>query len=325
MTGAPVEAALTLTVAIPTFRRPADLAELLPMLVAELAELSRGPDGPPVHARVLVVDNDPDGSAAPVVAGFDRALVRYVLEPQPGIAAARNRACEESKDADLLVFIDDDERPQGGWAANLLGTWRAHDVAAVTGPVVTEFDRPLDPWLAAGGIFDRWHRSSTRTGTELSDAATNNLLLDLRRVRALGLRFDVDLGLSGGEDSLFTRRLVAAGERIVWCAEAAVVERVRPERVNRRWMMMRAFSYGTIDCRVERALADRRAARLATRVRCVARGISRVGYGGARAALGLLVGSLQHQALGAQTMMRGAGLVLGSLGYTHQRYRQGRA
>ena len=60
------------------------------------------------------------------------------------------------------------------------------------------------------------------TGTRLEVAATNNLLLDLRAVRAAGLRFDVDLGTQGGEDTLFTRQLVASGGLLTWCAEAAL-------------------------------------------------------------------------------------------------------
>jgi glycosyltransferase involved in cell wall biosynthesis len=293
-----------------------DLAEILPMLVAQVNAVRKG-----VSADVLVIDNDAEASAAEIAADLDPNIVRYVVEPRAGIAAARNRALDESESRDVLVFIDDDERPSEAWLARLLETWRAHDVAAVTGPVISIVDGPVDPWLAAGGIFDRLHRSTTPTGADVASAATNNLLLDLNRVRRHGLRFADDLGLSGGEDTLFTRRLVAKGERIVWCGEAAVVEKVRPERVSRRWMLMRAFSYGTIDCRVARELAPDVAGRLMARLRCLGNGIARIGYGAARAGLGLVTASKRRQALGAQTSMRGVGLVLGALGYTHQRYR----
>jgi succinoglycan biosynthesis protein ExoM len=310
-----------LVVAVVSYRRPDDLAELVPQLVTQVRAVAS--DGH-VAARVLIVDNDADGSAAPAASAADPDVVGYVVEQRPGIAAARNRALDEAADADVLVFIDDDERPSDDWLAQLVGTWRATGAAAVTGPVHSIVDGPLDPWLAAGGTFDRWHRSSVPTGTTLASAATNNLLLDLRRLRALELRFAADLGLSGGEDTLLTRRLVAAGEDIVWCAQAPVTEHVRPDRVNRRWMLMRAFSYGTVDCRVERALASGAADRARVRVRCFVAGFSRLLYGGARALVGSAVRSQRNQALGLQTAMRGAGLVAGAAGYVHRRYRAGR-
>lgn len=308
-------------VAVATFRRRADLAELLPMLRSQAREVSAADPG--AAASVLVVDNDAHGSARGVV-GPGEDDVRYVIEARAGIAAARNRALEESAAADLLVFIDDDERPAEGWLARLLDAWRLYGAAAITGPVTSIVDGPLDPWLAAGGIFDRWHRTTTPTGSRLASAATNNLLLDLGRVRAHRLRFVDELGLSGGEDTLFTSQLVRLGERIVWCADAEVVESVRPERVSRRWMMMRAFSYGTIDCRVAVALAPKRTRRFAARLRCTGHGVARVGYGASRAALGFGTGAKRHQALGSQTLMRGLGLLLGSLGYTYRRYRVSR-
>src|SRR3954469_16278179 len=72
--------AKSVVVAVLTYRRTDRLAGLLPQLVQQAAA---------VGAAVLVVDNDPEASARPVAAG---SPVRYVHEPRPGIAAARNRA-----------------------------------------------------------------------------------------------------------------------------------------------------------------------------------------------------------------------------------------
>ena len=116
-------------VAVLTYRRPDDLAAVLPLLAAEAAAATGS------HARaveVLVVDNDPDAGARAQVAGLGIPGVRYVHEPRSGIAAARNRALDEAGSADLLVFIDDDERPHDRWLEHLLATWQrtgAHGVA----------------------------------------------------------------------------------------------------------------------------------------------------------------------------------------------------
>lgn len=311
--------ATAVTVAVATFRRPADLAALLPLLAAEAAGAERA--RPDVKTGIVVVDNDPAGSAADVVAAHP--AVRYVAEPTPGIAAARNRALAAADDADLLAFIDDDERPEPGWLARLLDTWADTGAAAVAGAVRTELPADADPWIVEGEFFTRQHRASLPTGTPLPSAATNNLLLDLAPVRRAGLRFDPAFGISGGEDELFTRRLVAAGGTIAWCAEAVVHEEVRPDRLNRRFLLLRAFSYGSLDARIEQHLAGSLPARTAARVRCVGMGLPRIGYGAVRWAYGRVTRSRWHDAYGSQLLMRGLGLLAGSLGLTFSRYGRG--
>ncbi len=273
-----------------------------------------------IHVDVLVVDNDPAETARGVVA--EHAAVRYVAEPMPGIAAARNRALAECAGIDLLAFIDDDERPLEGWLSALIRTHSATGAGAVAGPVVTMLTGEHDPWLDAGGFFARQHRASVMTGTEIDVAATNNLLLDLRQVRAMGIRFDVDFGLSGGSDTLFTRSFVAHGAKIVWCREAKVTEEVRASRLSRSWMLKRALSFGTTDVRVALKLAATRRARALARARSCLRGLPRVGLGANRYLLGLLWRSYRHQALGMATATRGCGLIAGAFGYSYQRYKR---
>ena len=183
-------------IAVLTYRRPAELAALLP-------ELTRQALGRPA-VRVLVIDNDPAASGASVVSSLKSDAVRYVHEPRPGIAAARNRALDEATSYDLLIFIDDDEWPNPTWLESMLEVHDRTASAAVVGPVISEYAAEPDPWIKAGRFFDRRRLPS---GTLIDVAATNNLLLDLRQVRAFGLRFDEAFGLSGGSDTLFTREL----------------------------------------------------------------------------------------------------------------------
>jgi len=320
VSGEPVRVA----VAVVTFRRPADLAELLPRLLAQVA----GPlsDEPGVRARVLVVDNDVvdgAGSAWPIVEPHGNA-VQYELEPTPGIAAARNRALTASLAAgdDLLVFIDDDERPVADWPVGLVRCWRDTGAGAVCGPVRSELPPDADPWIVAGQFFARRHRAGFATGREIASAATNNMLLDLAQVRRMGLRFDHAFGTSGGEDELFSRRLTAGGARMTWCAEALVDEVVRPDRLNRRWLLLRTFSYGSIDARIALTLAGSPAARTVARARAVGSGLARIGVGTLRWAYGRLRRSLRQDSFGTQTLVRGCGLVCGALGFSIDRYRR---
>ncbi len=310
-----------IVIAVLTYRRNDDLAELLPMLVQHAS----GIDG---ATSVLVVDNDPDGGAEPVVAAAvddrrggadDAPAVRYVHEAIPGIAAGRNRALEESRDARFLIFIDDDERPQDGWLEALLATARRTGAAAVVGPVESVFDVEPDAFVRAGNFF---RRRRPPTGTRLEVAATNNLLLDLGVIERLGLRFDAEFGLSGGSDTLFTRQLAQSGAELVWCDEALVFDRVPATRVTRTWVLDRAFRSGNSWARTSLALAPAGWRRWRVRAELAAVGGLRVLAGLAQAAWGRLGGGLTASANGHRRLRRGAGMIAGLFGHVHVEYRR---
>jgi len=296
-------APLRVTIAMLTYRRPDDLLAVLPMVLDQAA-------GVPDDVELLVVDNDPAGGAAATVAPFG-ARVRYEHEPTPGIAAGRNRALDAAADADLVIFIDDDERPTPGWLGSLLDVYRDSRPAAVVGPVVSEMAVPLEPWVEAGRFFDR---RRLPTGSPIDVAATNNLLLDLHVVRDLGLRFDAAFGLSGGSDTLFTRRLASSGARMLWCDEAIVTDVVPADRTTREWVLHRARRSGNSASRCAVALAGGAPQRLVVRTRAVAAGSVRVVTGTARSVLGRVTRSDVHDAKGRRTAARGRGMISGALG-----------
>ena len=298
---------VSLVVAVLTYKRPEKLSTGLPSILEHVRHVS----GPDVSASVLVIDNDPEASARAIVQTFRDDPVRYVVEPVPGIAAARNRALDESADTELLVFLDDDEWPEPGWLATLLDAWRASLPAAVMGRVVSRFEHPLSPWVEAGEFF---RRRRMPTGTRISVAAAGNLLLDLRQVRAHGVRFDDRLGLAGGEDTLFSRQLARAGGTMVWCDESAAVDFVPADRTTKRWVLTRAWSRGNASARVELILAEGAWETLTVRLRLAVRGIVRIVGGAARWLLGLVTFKLRHQARGARAVFRGAGIASGAFG-----------
>jgi succinoglycan biosynthesis protein ExoM len=298
-------------IAVLTYQRNDDLLELLPLLVAQLGERP---------GEVLVVDNDPDGSAASTVTGLDLARVRYVHEERPGIAHARNRALDEAGDAHVLVFIDDDERPDPAWLSSLLDCYQREQCVAVAGAVIPDVGRIDDPWIDAGGFFVRARHT---TGTELGAASTANLLIDLRRLEAMGsVRFDDRFGLSGGSDTLFTRELLARGGRIVWCDEAVVTDYIRTFRSNRAWVLQRHFRSGNSWARTSVELSQGRWATLVTRLRLTFAGVARVVLGTARAVVGTVVRSPRHQARGSRTAAHGRGMTQGAWGRVYVEYRR---
>lgn len=313
------ESPLTLTVAVLTFRRPEQLAELLPLLFEQTERLRAAYPGR-FDAGVLVVDNDPASSGAPATESHvDRTDLRYVVEHRPGISAARNRALSESTNSDLLVFIDDDERPSTDWLPLMVGTWLDSGAAAVAGAVQSTFDPPLDPWIEAGGFFTR---RRLPTGTIVEVAATNNLLLDLRRVRELGLTFDEDFGLSGGSDTLFTQALTSSGSSIAWCNEALVTDVVPTQRATKKWVLQRALRMGNSHGRVQVHNARGWKGRTRARLSIVAGGGARAAGGLATATVGLTTGSAARRAQGLRTAARGCGMLCAAVGYVYHEYRR---
>jgi len=298
-------------VAIPTFRRPAALRAVVTAVLEQLPDL-RAIDA---VGAILVVDNDPARSGEDTAAELG---VRYVAEPQPGIAAVRNRALDEvAGDADAVVFIDDDEVPEAGWIVRLVGRYLETSADAIAGRVITVFPPDCDPWVRASGAFVRPER---RDGIAMAEAATNNLLLDLGTVANLRLRFDERFGLTGGSDSLFTRQLTRRGGSIVWCQDAVVTEREEAVRFTRAWVLMRTFRFGNTWARVSIALAESPPARIRARAVSAAAGFVRVGQGFLLWIAGAATGSLARRAHGMRTVYRGAGNVAGSLGYAHDEY-----
>lgn len=314
---------LRVRVAVLTYRRPGDLADLLPRLLVQAESVQRDDTPDEVRADIVVVDNDPDGGARDFVESLaiDSAQVRVIYEHEvaPGISAARNRALSSADDVDVLVFIDDDERPSERWLALLLDTYRRYRSAAVVGPVISEYEVEPAAWVRAGRFFDR---RRLPTGSKVDVAATNNLLLDMRQIRAHRLTFDEQFGLSGGGDTMFTRSLHARGGTLIWCDEAIVIDVVPAARVTREWVLRRAFRSGSSWSATSLQLSPSGAQRALVRLRLTARGSVRLAGGAVRLVLGTISRSLGQRARGQRTIARGAGMVSGAWGHVYSEYQR---
>ena len=302
-----------LVVAIPTFRRPEALATALAAVREQVDDENARPAAA-MRCSILVIDNDPAASGEPIAA---RHGARYVTESRPGIAAVRNRALGECDGAAALLFLDDDEIPEPGWLRSMIAMYAETAPTAVAGRVVTRLPDDVEPWISEGGAFDRPVRTA---GQLLSEAATNNLLLDVDEVRRLGLAFDERFGLTGGSDSMFTLQLTRRGGTIRWAEDAVVIEQEDPARFTRSWVLMRTFRFGNTSARVRIALAPTPAGRAIERVRAFVRGAGRAVFGSARWAWGVVSRSIRHRAYGVRTASRGLGMIAGAIGYAHDEY-----
>ena len=333
-----------LTIAMLTYRRNDYLAQVIPELLTQADDVCDAQ----TTASVLIVDNDPQAGARAVVEAARAALAGeqsqaaepsraadsdaaaatsrlvYVHEPEPGIVAGRNRALSQAHGSDALVFIDDDEIPSPGWLKALVSTWRAQGCAAVTGPTPPTFEVAPSTWVIASGAFDSWEAAD---GAQVRSADTGNLLLDLAVVEDLGLRFDPRYGLTGGEDSLFTRQLTRAGGVIRFAAGAVVTKRVPAARARRTWVLERSLRSGSSWARVRIDTAgpadggaSGRLARLRLRLGYGAKGLAKAGIDGARAGVARIRGDVPAQARYEVSSRGGLGMVVGALGVHVREY-----
>ena len=229
------------SICIATCARPLGLARLL----ASLEQLER-PRG--VELEVVVVDNDPAGSAAPVLERHAHLPgLRSFVEPERNIARARNRAVREAR-GHWVAFVDDDEAVEPDWLAAYWRQLEATPCDGCFGPVLPRLEQVVTPWLDASAFF-AGPRLFSGAVVGPREMATNNALLraELFRDRA----FDPKLGLTGGEDSELFARMWRAGARFRWCDEARVVEWIPAARHRLGWLTRRAFRGGVVHTQLE--------------------------------------------------------------------------
>ncbi len=226
----------TVDVCIATYKRPVLLLELL-----ESLEKQKLP--PEVTLRAIVVDNDAAGSAQEVVAGFKNKAsfpITYDHETVQNISLARNR-CLSHVSGDYIAFIDDDERADENWLAELFSAMHRYSADAVFGPVLPVLPDNAPSWAVQGRFYERPRYSS---GTFLKDGFTNNALVKVSSVRGMTNLFDPKFGIIKGEDYDFFGRMFSMQNTYVWCDTALVHETVPPDRLTIKYWNCRCYNLG---------------------------------------------------------------------------------
>ena len=117
---------IRLSLVIPTHNRAEQLLVALRSVVRQSAD--------PALWECVVVNNASTDDTAERFAAFAAEHpginLRMVFEPEPGVSHARNRGLSEAR-ADLLAWIDDDERIGEYFIAAYLDFFDAHPGASV--------------------------------------------------------------------------------------------------------------------------------------------------------------------------------------------------
>jgi succinoglycan biosynthesis protein ExoM len=240
----------SVSLCIPTFRRPEGLRQLL----SHVAALTyRGPLG------VVVVDNDGDQRAGDAVvremqSGFPFPLLG-VVEPRPGQTYAYNAgfaAAARRPNTDYVAVLDDDEYPAPQWLTEMIATAVRYRADIVGGPVFPIFEDP-DHWLAKSSLY-----APKRYVTGPVDMIYGAGSMVIRRDvldQYLDEPFSHAFAFTGGSDLDFFVRCRRDGRSFAWADEAHVFETTPRSRTTPRWLLLRHFRKGSEATRIDRLYA----------------------------------------------------------------------
>ncbi|MBW2693412.1 MAG: glycosyltransferase family 2 protein [Deltaproteobacteria bacterium] len=227
---------IRVVVCVATYLRPEGLQRLL----EALASASLSDEAPTVD--VVVVDNDPEGSARAICERARQWLpfdLHYVIEKRRGIPQARNTALGVAVPfADFVVFTDDDVEPAPGWLPELLRVQGLYRADVVAGPNPPRFLDEPPLWVLEGHFFDGQQRS---TGDLVDTAATHNVLVRCEVFKQMDRLFDERFALHGCTDTEFFRRVGRAGYHMVWAQDALAYECISASRMTLPWLLQRAY------------------------------------------------------------------------------------
>jgi succinoglycan biosynthesis protein ExoM len=298
---------MRIAICVATYKRPSLLANLIDGLSRLDVERLEG-----ATLEVIIVDNDSNGSAEPVVRQTPMPWpIRYAIESRRGIAQARNCALRLAAGADFVAFIDDDERPDPIWLTHLVSTQKKYDADVVSGPVYPAFEADVPKWIQEGPFF---LPPSDPTGTLLDSCATNNALVKRGVFQAIG-NFDEQFQLTGADDLHFFRRVYKEKYKIVWCADAAVSEIIGSDRGNLGWLLRRAYRGGNCQSLVEISLDNSSK----TRALRTAKALVRIAQGTAEMVLAPLRGRI-HATRSLRRICLGVGMITGLFRLQYQTY-----
>ena len=243
---------VAISVVVCTHNRAARLRTMLTSLLAATSPVGGW--------EVVVVDNNSSDSTAAVIEDLCRRApvpVRRAFEPRLGLNAARNTGVEHAT-APLLAFTDDDVTVEPEWLREVVRVFNRFDCLGVGGRIV-----PVWP-----GPEPEWHRQQGRYplmavivafdhGSEVLPLRTPpfgaNMAFRRQAFERYGaFRPDLDRaggGLLSGGDTEFGRRVLAAGETIMYAPAAVVWHPVEPHRATTRYFRRWYFGYGRSQAR----------------------------------------------------------------------------
>lgn len=196
----------TISIIIPTYNRPVQLAACL----ESLAQLNY----PTEQLEIIVVN---DGGEAFDLLETDN--LRLISQPNRGPAAARNTGATHAKGA-FLAFLDDDCRPEANWLSCLIEQLEKTPEMLVGGRTMNALS--ANPFAVTSQLLiDYLYDYYSRGADGPLFFASNNFALSARLFADMG-GFDMTFPLAAGEDRDFCDRWRHCGRTLAYVPEAVI-------------------------------------------------------------------------------------------------------
>lgn len=205
--------------------------------------------------EVILVDNAGNDETADIATTFSKLLpLTFLVETAPGKNNALNTALNHAS-GNLYVFTDDDIIPDPAWAQSLVDAaarWPNSDLFG--GRIVPKYPTgktalPISDaeFKAVTFVIADWDLPEGEHFPFTKIWGPNMMVR--RRVFDQGLRFDPAIGPTGsnyvmGSEIDFLKRARLAGYTDIYVPSALVQHQIRPEQLQRSWVLGRAFRLG---------------------------------------------------------------------------------
>lgn len=238
---------MNLSVIVPTYNRCVSVRRTLECLRRQVV-------APNVDWEVVVVNNNSRDDTSAQVNALARDFpvpLRQVFETKQGASNARNRGIAEARGA-MLLFTDDDVRPEPGWVQSVIGTFETHACDGVIGKIELAWTFPRPKWVTDDLLgflarLDYGNQEKIITSEAMPPYGPN--MAFRKKVFDTIDGFDPSLGrseasLATGEEPEFFARFLKAGFRAVYQPAALVYHELQPLRVDKAFFRKNHFFNG---------------------------------------------------------------------------------
>jgi len=244
-----------ISVIIRTYRRVEYLRQAVSSLLRQTLPLQ--------EYEIIVVDNDPEGSARKpvqeVISCYRVSNVRYIQERKISASRAANTGVKNST-TDLIAFLDDDAIAEKDWLAKILKNFSRKRVDLLAGKIVLKISRKKLPAWVNGelkillGEFDLG--SSAREIKKREFPLLSNMALRKDVFFSVGA-FPEHIGFQegkpyGGEENALVLAARKKKYRVFYDPEVVVYHLVTPDKFKRMFFLKRKSWEGRARFRIDR-------------------------------------------------------------------------
>lgn len=219
--------------------------------------------------ELIIVDNNSSDHTSTIAKSFSHVIenLKYVLEPVPGLHAARHRGATEAS-GEVLVFIDDDIEVTPFWALAIYKNFLDNSLAMVGGNNLPVFYGSVPPWLT--NLWSVVNEDGSRSIPWLSIQENRPGKRVMSPYKVWGCNFsirrDVLMAAGGfhpdgmpdelvrfrGDGETHVSRYVSENKlKCIFDSDASVFHKVTPERMTLEYFRKRGFRQGISDSYTE--------------------------------------------------------------------------